>query len=288
MKGGIKSGRGLTDQQVDQFISDYITEYSYHRYGQNDNLLSSLTADAISHGIGTSMLEWWTNSNTHHVLHKDLKIGMNSAYQEAALTGLYTVHKNPYSVVIADKTKFTRQYYKYVRMGAQRISATTPTCSDDQMCTVLDPLAFINTDGKYVVIVKADSGGDFSISGLPTGTYGIKYTTNTGSGYDVDLSDENLPAGQILTTNIPAAGAITVYAKTSTTPSNPPTPTTTTTPNPILGDADGDSNVNIDDYIIWVMQYLNYNPAPNADPDFNIDKEVDGEDYVIWYNNFGT
>jgi glucosylceramidase len=57
-------------------------------------------------------------------------------------------------VTITDKTKFLRQYYKYVRPGAQRIDATS---SD----TTLDPLAFINTDGRYVTVMKAGSAGTF-------------------------------------------------------------------------------------------------------------------------------
>ena len=36
-----------------------------------------------------------------------------------------------------------------------------------------DPLAFINANGTYVVVVKADTPGSFSIENLPPGTYGI-------------------------------------------------------------------------------------------------------------------
>lgn len=65
--------------------------------------------------------------------------------------------------------------------------------------------------------------------------------------------------------------------------------TTPTTPSPPPGggpgDADGDGEVDIDDYNILISQYLNYNPSPNNDPDFNIDGYVDGVDFVIWLNN---
>jgi hypothetical protein len=72
-------------------------------------------------------------------------------------------------------------------------------------------VAFVNTNGKYVVVVNATTSGSFNVQGLPAGTYGIKYTT--ANQYNIDLSDVNLTAGQSLTTNIPTSGVITVYAK---------------------------------------------------------------------------
>ena len=89
---------------------------------------------------------------------------------------LYVIdHADPAhpKVLLGDKTKFLRQYYKFVRPGATRIEAAS------QVGT-FDPLAFINADGGYVVVVKCDAGGDFSLGGLAAGTYGIKYTTAGG------------------------------------------------------------------------------------------------------------
>jgi hypothetical protein len=56
-------------------------------------------------------------------------------------------------------------------------------------------------------------GATFSIHGLPAGQYGIKYAT--ASQYNVDLPDVVLSSGEDLTTNIPAAGVITVFARVS-------------------------------------------------------------------------
>jgi hypothetical protein len=39
---------------------------------------------------------------------------------------------------------------------------------------------------------------------------------------------------------------------------------------------------------MWISQYLNYSPQPNKDPDFNNDGEVDGGDFVMWLQNFGS
>jgi hypothetical protein len=113
--------------------------------------------------------------------------------------------KNP-RVVMDGLTKYLRQYFKYVRSGAVRIDATASANG-------LDPVAFINPDGRYVVVVKAAEGAQFSIKGLPAGVYGIKYTT--ANRYDVDLPDVNLSVSGPLTTALPAAGVLTVYAKTA-------------------------------------------------------------------------
>ncbi len=204
-------------------ILQFLQEFSYHRYGgvsiQN---LQTIASKAKQHGINTSMLEWWNNGNSYRTLHEDLKAGNNSAWQQGVIAGalnaatcLYKIDDsdpaNP-KILINDKTKFTRQYYKFVRPGAVRIEATSNNGS-------FDPLAFINTDGKYVVVVKADAGGSFSIRGLPAGTYGIKYTTSRE--YDVDLPDITIGGGEALTTSIPMSGVLTVYAEKTGVGVNP-------------------------------------------------------------------
>jgi hypothetical protein len=204
-------------------VLQFLREFSYHRYGgvsiQN---LQTIASKAEQHGINTSMLEWWNNGNSYLTLHEDLKTGNNSAWQQGVIAGalnaatcLYKIDDsdpaNP-KILINDTTKFTRQYYKFVRPGAVRIEATSSNGS-------FDPLAFINTDGKYVVVVKADAGGSFSIRGLPAGTYGIKYTTSRE--YDVDLPDITIGGGKALTTSIPMSGVLTVYARETGVGVNP-------------------------------------------------------------------
>jgi len=105
-------------------------------------------------------------------------------------------------IIMGSRTKMLRQYFKYVRGGAKRIQAMTGNPS-------LDPLAFINPNGKYVVVVKSGSGGSFNVHGLPAGTYGIKYSSEVI--YDVNLPDVTLVTGQMLSTSIPTSGAITIY-----------------------------------------------------------------------------
>ncbi len=213
----------------------FVREFSYHRYGgvsiQN---LQAIAGRAKQHGIGTSMLEWWSNSNTYLTLHEDLEIGSNSAWQQAVVRGFFTIDdsdpSNP-KVSISDKTKFTRQYYKFVRPGALRIEAKSN--SND-----FDPLAFINDDGKHVVVVKCDARGDLSIQQLPAGTYGIKYTTS--GEYDVDLPDQVINPGEAVTATIPAAGVLTVYGKSTSSDTEAPS-----APTGLVADAVSSSQINL-------------------------------------------
>lgn len=248
IKAGIKQQGHLSDAEVDQFISQNMAEYSYHRYGTNNSLLPALVADAKAHGINTSQLEH-INADVEE-LQTDLKAGNNSAWSQFTLGypnypgntddgGFYYIvnypdvnnpDPNQYQVSITSRTKFLRQYFKYIRAGAVRIEASTTNGT-------FDPVAFINTNGGYVVVVKAAGGGSFSVQGLPAGRYGIKYTTD--SQYDVDAPDVTVSAGEALSAQIPARGVITVYAKgapaataTPTAAATAPSPPTAT-PTPI-------------------------------------------------------
>lgn len=194
-------------------VLNYLTEFSYHRYGADLHDIQRIASLAQQHGLGTAMLEHIKAD--YHELHEDLKVGNNVAWQQFTLAyptkdngaQYYVVDRsNPNNpqVIMGSRTKLLRQYFKFVRRGAVRIEASS---SDGDF----DPLGFINTNGKYVVVVKASNGGSFSIGGLPAGTYGIKYTTS--SDYDVDRPDAVISSGQSLTASIPDSGVITIYAK---------------------------------------------------------------------------
>ena len=192
-----------------------LREFSYHRYGgvSLENL-RAIAARAGQYGLGTSMLEWWSGGNGYATLHEDLKIGHNTAWQQGVIGGaigssmaLYVIDDSDPAhpqVRLADKSRFLRQYYKFVRPGAVRVEAVS---QEDH----LDPLAFINKDGGYVVVVKCEAAGEFTVGGLAAGTYGIKYTT--AGDYDVDLPDRSIGVGQRVVASIPAAGVLTVYAR---------------------------------------------------------------------------
>lgn len=195
----------------------YVNEFSYHRYaGVSQSVLQSIADRGILFGKKTSMLEWiGADQNT---LHEDIKLGRISSWQQYTLAFIeegqgdngaqyYQINdQNPNSpsISLGGRSKYLRQYFHFVRAGAQRIEALTGNGN-------FDPVAFINSDGRYVVVVKTQVGGTFSIHNLPEGVYGIKYTT--GSAYNVDRADVSVNTGQVVTTNIPAAGVITIFRR---------------------------------------------------------------------------
>ncbi len=206
--------------------ANYISEVSYHRYANIINSdLATLAARVAQFGKFPAMLEWIGAKYT--TLHDDLKSGNNSSWSQFVLAGPSTNaddggkyflvdSTNPSSptIIVGSRTKFLRQYFKYIRSGAVRIGATTANAT-------FDPVAFRNTNGNYVVVVKALGGGNFTVGDLPAGTYGIFYTTGDGvtaTQYDVQLPDQVITSGGVLSTNIPAAGAITIYAKGGSVP----------------------------------------------------------------------
>lgn len=199
-------------------VTQYISEVSYHRYGgANNTVLQAFASRGAQYKIDTSHLEYI--GATQHDLHDDLTIANNSSWQQFALafplggsddgSAYYDVNdSNPNSptLTMGSRTKFLRQYFKFIRSGALRIKATT---SSD----TFEPAAFVNADGKFVVVVKTFAGGSITLQGLPAGTYGIKYTTP--SQYDIDAADISINAGQPLVTSIPRDGVITVYGKSA-------------------------------------------------------------------------
>lgn len=205
----------------------YLAEFSYHLYGGADRRLrEGIAIRALSRGLKVSQGEFI--GATYDELHQDLKVAQVSSWQQYTLcwvlteggdTGgaYYTVDdvSNPTNppLAIASRTKFLRQYFKFVRRDAVRIGATSSYPG-------FDPVAFKNVDGREVVVVKASSGGSFKIHGLSAGTYGIKYTT--AKQYDVDAPAVTISRRQPLDANIPDAGVITIYGIPSPGPS--PTP----------------------------------------------------------------
>ncbi|HZX50216.1 MAG TPA: glycoside hydrolase family 30 beta sandwich domain-containing protein, partial [Candidatus Paceibacterota bacterium] len=194
-------------------VTKYVKEFSYHRYGGvSDTNLQTIASRASQYGIGTSMLEHIGSG--YEDLHKDLKLANNSAWQQFTLAfpasdnggHYYTIGGSPGNptVNIGSRTKFLRQYFKFIREGAVRIKA-------DSTNNNFDPVAFINKNGKYVVVVKANSGGAFTVGGLPAGPYGITYTT--GSQYNQSMPDVTISNSQAVNANIPSGGVITIYRR---------------------------------------------------------------------------
>jgi hypothetical protein len=285
---------------------DYISYHCYSACG-DDITLQTIANRAATYQLKVAETE--KIAHTYLDLLRDIKLAKASSWQQFALAFesttddggkhyyIDTTNISSPTVNIGKRTKYLRQYFKFVRSGAQRISATYTGCGDNQICSsVFDPLAFINKDGGYVVIVKADSGGSFAIQGLPAGAYGMMHTVGVHDGqWGVNQPDVTISNGQNVNASIPAAGVITIYAKfpqnqtptptSFVTITNTPGPTNTSTPTPKSGDADGDGMVDTADYVIWFNHYDTGVSGGNSVGDFNENSFVDGADYMIWYLN---
>jgi hypothetical protein len=199
----------------------YVTGLDYHRYAETvtDSMISAVGDRARDNNLKSGMTEHI--GADYQELYKDLTLGRCSFWQQYTLASAFggddggkyfpidlTNPNNPV-VSIGSRTKFLRQYFKFIRLGAVRVGASSISSN-------LEPVAFRNTNGKYVVVVKANAAsGNFTIGGLPAGIYGIKYTTSTA--YDQNAPDQTIGAGQNITTSIPGAGVITVYWKAAPT-----------------------------------------------------------------------
>jgi hypothetical protein len=196
-------------------VLEYLQEFSYHRYGgASDQVVSSIGARAVQYQRGSSMLEHI--GSDYNDLHTDLSLGRNTAWQQFGFGycgtiddgGIYylidpATAANP-QINLTSRARLLRQYFLFVRRGAVRVGAGTGD-------TRFNPLAFRNTTGKFVVIVKSSGGGNFSVRGLPAGTYGLKFATS--SAYDQNLPDVTISPGQSVPASIPASGVITIYQR---------------------------------------------------------------------------
>jgi hypothetical protein len=192
----------------------YLSEFSYHRYaGVSEANLRRISQQAKSAGLKTSMLEHVGGSVEE--LHEDLKVGNASAWQQYALAGcgrddgsMYirvddTDPTNP-KVALASQARLFSQYFRFVRLGAQRIDVATVTNG-------CDPVAFRNADGGIVLVMRS-SGGSCSATGLPEGVYGVVFSTV--SEYDGRLADVTVDSpDEAVTVTMPAAGVVTIHSR---------------------------------------------------------------------------
>jgi hypothetical protein len=194
---------------------DDVSEFCYHRYrGVSDSVLREIVDNAQRWGKQTSMLEKLRGD--YNNLHEDLKAAGVSAWQQYTLAfpnlkddgaqHFMVDDRNPELPVVTpgSRTKFLRQYFHFIRRGAQRIGAAT---TNDE----LDPVAFVNANGTHVVVVKAATPGTVDVDGLPAGTYGVCYTTAEEA--DAQSHDISLNEGESLRAAIPASGVVTIYGK---------------------------------------------------------------------------
>ena len=198
-------------------VSEYLKVLSYHRYaGVSRPALRQLTIRARRDGLRLAMLEHTDGSAEE--LHDDLTLGRVGAWERFALafcgpnanpkaSGVYyQIHiRNgvPPSIVFTDAARLLRHYFAFVRQGASRIAAASSTPD-------VSPVAFRNTNGALVVILRTSRGGDFSIGGLSGGRYTVMWSLKRGNrseSREVSVTGNGELLGQI-----PDAGFVTIYA----------------------------------------------------------------------------
>ncbi|MDP3734415.1 MAG: DUF4215 domain-containing protein, partial [Nanoarchaeota archaeon] len=198
--------------------ANLLAEASFHRYNQAPTSDLQQYANIVSpYGIGISMLEHWDPTNTYIVMHDAIRYANTVAWQQGVLGGnisgsditpVTLIDTPSASVVRGSYSRYYQQYFRDVDLGAVRIDATSSNEAD------YNPLAFVNPDGLYTIIVNArNSGGTVNVTGLPAGTYASRYTT--ASAYDQAQSAQAISSGGALTVTIPASGVITIYQTTS-------------------------------------------------------------------------
>jgi glycosyl hydrolase family 30 len=186
-------------------------ELSYHRYrGVSESGVRAIASRAQEWNIGTAMLEHIGSG--YEDLHQDLKIGRNSSWQQYALAypntkddaSLYFLvddrNVTAPTVTMASRTLFLRQYFRYIRAGAVRVGANSSAAA-------FDPLAFVNPDGRLVVVVKAQRGGSLVVQGVPAGAYEATCTTASEALRRVTVA----PDGASLRVEMPARGVMTIF-----------------------------------------------------------------------------
>ena len=105
------------------------------------------------------------------------------------------------SVTLNARSRFLRQYFLYVRRGAQRVAVTSDAPG-------VRPLAFRHPDGRRAVVAKTERPATLALLGLPAGRCGFRWTTDRseGMGTPVDLA-----VGDTLRASIPGRGVLTVF-----------------------------------------------------------------------------
>lgn len=196
--------------------ADVITTFAYHRYDGHlpSSTLPHIRELARKFGVETAMLEHLAGDAVE--LHTDLTEVDVVSWQQYGIAYrnlpdrdrkggyFYLVDVDNRSLQMSSRTPALTQYFKFVRAGAVRIDAASNRADKKAV-------AFRNTNGTHVVIVQSQRGGTISVAGVPSGVYGIRYTT--AEEIARELAAVSLGPGQMLTARLPAKGVITFYQK---------------------------------------------------------------------------
>ena len=200
-----------------------LSELAYHTYtGVSDATRQAIRLRALRDQIHTAMLE--------HIgagfdgLYADLTMANVSAWEQFTLAycgrrdrpengGVYYQVNQSDSLAprvnLTNESKLLRQVFAFVRPGAVRIGATSAHPD-------VRPLAFTDTLGGTVVVLRSTARLSMHVRGLPPGNYGVNYSTRADTfnvelpPVVVDASSEAVipPLGDVAVTLYPLRGGV--------------------------------------------------------------------------------
>jgi hypothetical protein len=134
---------------------------------------------------------------------------------------------------------------------------------------------------KYADGVRTTYSGTISVVLKPSTKYSVEHW-NTHDGTIVKTETLTSDASGKVSVSVSSV-ATSMALKFKTTDPTSPTPT----PVPaVQGDANGDGKVDGIDYVIWLNYYGTSTTGGPSKGDFNTDGKVDGIDYSIWLNKY--
>ncbi len=194
-------------------VRPYVGAIAYHRYSRaRPDVLRQIRDTADRYDVRVEMLEYVKGTSYH--LHQDVEHADASAWQSygmAAWAPTDGKHKKGALLYVDEATGETApsrqgqqllQYMRYVRWGAKRIGATV---KEPKFSTV----AFENTDGGQVVVVRAETKGPIIIRGLKPDRYAATFANWKSGGNVAKVTQDEGDA--TVTVQMPAKGIVTVF-----------------------------------------------------------------------------
>lgn len=196
-------------------VPELVKTFSYHRYdgGITASTLHEIDRRAYRSKVETAMLEHLTGDAAE--LHSDLTDVNVSSWQQFGIAyrdlpnrdqqgGYLFLVDDAKGIRMSSRTAALAQYFKFIRGGAVRIGALSNNADKKAV-------AFRNANGTHVVVVQGKRPGTITASGLPAGTYGVRYSTLAEPSRDA--ADVTIAAGAPLVGTLPAEGVITFYQR---------------------------------------------------------------------------
>jgi len=188
----------------------YIGQVTYHTYGAGGNAERHALRDwARELGVSTAMTEKIGAGVDQ--LYLDLTEANISGWQRYSLVGFSDKPlKGTYFYITPDRRSYhpslgyweLRQYFRYVRQGAVRVSVTSTS-------DALKPVAFVLPRGKVVVVVLNKGGAQqVQLANLPAGTYAVSYARAQGPAQE--LAPLRVARGQRAAVSVPARCVLTL------------------------------------------------------------------------------